>query len=59
MIRMPQGVEETTTYLTLKNSVQFSRSVVSDSLRPHESQHARPAWGVLEEVAFEKDHIGF
>ena len=26
----------------LFNSVQFSRSVVSDSLRPHESQHARP-----------------
>ena len=24
------------------NSVQFSHSVVSDSLRPHESQHARP-----------------
>ena len=24
------------------NSVQFSRSVVSESLRPHESQHARP-----------------
>ena len=24
------------------NSVQVSRSVVSDSLRPHESQHARP-----------------
>ena len=24
------------------NSVQFSRSVVSDSLRPHESQHTRP-----------------
>ena len=24
------------------NSVQFSCSVVSDSLRPHESQHARP-----------------
>ena len=23
-------------------SIQFSRSVVSDSLRPHESQHARP-----------------
>ena len=23
-------------------SVQFSRSLVSDSLRPHESQHARP-----------------
>ena len=25
-----------------KYSVQFSRSVVSDSLQPHESQHARP-----------------
>ena len=24
------------------SSVQFSRSVVSDSLRPHESQYARP-----------------
>ena len=24
------------------NSVQFSRSVVSDSLQPHESQHTRP-----------------
>ena len=24
------------------SSVQFSRSVVSDSMRPHESQHARP-----------------
>ena len=29
-------------YLLLFSSVQFSRSVVSDSLRPHESQHARP-----------------
>ena len=26
----------------LFSSVQFSRSVVSDSLQPHESQHARP-----------------
>ena len=26
----------------LVSSVQFSHSVVSDSLRPHESQHARP-----------------
>ena len=25
-------------------SVQFSRSVVSDSLQPHESQHTRPPW---------------
>ena len=28
--------------LTQFSSVQFSCSVVSDSLRPHESQHARP-----------------
>ena len=28
--------------LTFFSSVQFSHSVVSDSLRPHESQHARP-----------------
>ena len=27
---------------TMLRSVQFSRSVVSDSLQPHESQHARP-----------------
>ena len=29
-------------YLLQFSSVQFSCSVVSDSLRPHESQHARP-----------------
>ena len=29
-------------FLTLFSSVQSSRSVVSDDLRPHESQHARP-----------------
>ena len=29
-------------YSYLEPSVQFSRSVVSNSLRPHESQHARP-----------------
>ena len=34
-------VSEINIYLTF-SSVQFSRSVVSDSLRPHESQHARP-----------------
>ena len=28
--------------MTNFSSVQFSRSVMSDSLRPHESQHARP-----------------
>ena len=31
-----------TSYLKLFSSVQFSHSVVSDFLRPHESQHARP-----------------
>ena len=29
-------------YREMHQSVQFSRSVVSDSLRPHESQNARP-----------------
>ena len=29
-------------YFSFQFSVQFSRSVVSDSLRPHEVQHARP-----------------
>ena len=29
-------------WLNVLNSVQFSRSVVSDSLWPHEPQHARP-----------------
>ena len=29
-------------YNGIFSSAQFSRSVVSDSLRPHESQHARP-----------------
>ena len=29
-------------YNGILSSVQFSRSVVSNSLRPHESQHARP-----------------
>ena len=29
-------------YLLCKHSVQFSRSVMSDSLWPHELQHARP-----------------
>ena len=27
---------------SVSSSVQFSRSVMSDSLRPHESQHTRP-----------------
>ena len=29
-------------FIINRHSVQFSRSVVSDSLQPHESQHARP-----------------
>ena len=29
-------------YVSMLSSVQFSRSVVSNSLRPYESQHARP-----------------
>ena len=29
-------------YLISDHSVQFSRSVMSDSLQPHESEHARP-----------------
>ena len=38
-----QGPNETcAAFLARFSSVQFSRSVVSDSLRPHESQHARP-----------------
>ena len=32
----------TTSFLLATQFSQFSRSVVSDSLRPHESQHARP-----------------
>ena len=32
------------TALTYTHSVQFSRSVVSDSLQPQEPQHARPPW---------------
>ena len=32
----------TFSFQTMFSSVQFSRSVVSDSLWPHESQHARP-----------------
>ena len=35
-------LKEVAIILLLHHSFQFSRSVVSDSLRPHESQHARP-----------------
>ena len=33
---------KTNLVIDMKSSVQFSRSVASDSLRPHESQHTRP-----------------
>ena len=33
------------------SSVQFSRLVMSDSLRPHESQHARPPCPTLSQMA--------
>ena len=36
------GSHSRTPLKRLSSSVQFSRSVVSDSLRPHESQHTRP-----------------
>ena len=42
---MPKFFKEKIKSTTIKwniGSVQFSRSVVSNSLRPHESQHARP-----------------
>ena len=42
---MLENSSETGQILTLTwklSSIQFSHSVVSDSLRPHESQHARP-----------------
>ena len=37
-INLPNGKKD----LYIHQSVQFSLSVLSDSLRPHESQHARP-----------------
>ena len=40
---VPQITDRCTSMQTSLSSVQFSRSVVSDSLRPHESQHARPS----------------
>ena len=37
-----QGMQNKTPSCVQFSSVHFSRSVVSDSLRPHELQHARP-----------------
>ena len=38
----PQGRTTRSAASSAFSSVQFSRSVMSNSLRPHESQHARP-----------------
>ena len=39
---MDRGAWQVTVHGVTKNSVQFSRSVVSNSLWPHEPQHTRP-----------------
>ena len=39
---MLNGITSLISHSTFCYSVQFSRSVVSDSLRPHELQHTRP-----------------
>ena len=38
-----QPLQKSAGWTETESSVQFSRSDVSDSLRPHESQHARPS----------------
>ena len=40
--QIEKGVHQSCILSSCFSSFQFSRSVVSDSLRPHESQHARP-----------------
>ena len=42
VILEPPKVKSLTVYIVSNYSVQFNCSVVSDSLQPHESQHARP-----------------
>ena len=44
-----------TVWVAISHSVQFSRSVMSDSMRPHESQHARPPCPQLPE--FTQTHV--
>ena len=41
-VKSTEWVQLTGVQRYLMSSVQFSHSVVSDSLRPHESQHSRP-----------------
>ena len=38
------GIESVTLHVACIGSVQFSCSVMSNSLQPHEPQHTRPAW---------------
>ena len=42
MLKEETGIQNKKAYHKSLGSYQFSHSVVSDSLRPHESQHARP-----------------
>ena len=42
MVHLRLGYFSNMSIIILFSSVQFSRSVMSGSLRPHESQHARP-----------------
>ena len=37
-----EKIQKLASFQPMQNSVQFSHSVVSDSLQPHELQHARP-----------------
>ena len=50
-LKFPVDIKPTFRYYLLYvfSSVQSSRSVVSDSLRPHESQHTRPPCHQLPE----------
>ena len=41
----------------LFSSVQFSRSVVFDSLQPHESQHARPPWSFFNSMSLQTKDV--
>ena len=41
-LRMSAGIRRKVWPTVLKTAVQFSRSVVSDSLQPHDPQHAKP-----------------
>ena len=41
------------------SSVQFSHSVVSNSLQPQESQHARPPWTFLEGIVAKVSKLVF